>query len=313
VKLSYDDIINKHKNTPCVVALHGPSLDQHKEKIEDLQKEQETLRISVNEWYDFFNERPDYWIVSNGEFTIDASINGSHIWTQREYPQDVFNKYGIPLFYNAAADLTDEEVIEQHLKCDYLSYDTKHFCGDTCIEIFKNFKSYYEENKNLDFTHYGNNPKMWRHPNVDGFDAYMKLLHGRFAPGWDLHGKCCKGRNINTPTVQERLQQFTNYSQHAGPGQTVGLFAITFAILMGCNPIYVTGLDLDCTVGYANSSGAQFSYNSGHMGHWKVIFRDFLLDDMRIIKESAENIGVKIINLNKGSWHNVFEKGELFA
>ena len=67
MKLSYDDIINKHKNTPCVVALHGPSLDQHKEKIEDLQKEQETLRISVNEWYDYFDIKPDYWKDSKQE------------------------------------------------------------------------------------------------------------------------------------------------------------------------------------------------------------------------------------------------------
>ena len=128
------------KNKPAIVAGSGPSLNEYKKEISE---HPHLVKFFVNEWYDFFNERPDYWIVSNGEFTIDASINGSHIWTQREYPQDVFNKYGIPLFYNAAADLTNEEVIEQHLKCDYLSYDTRHFCGDTCIEIFKNFKNLF--------------------------------------------------------------------------------------------------------------------------------------------------------------------------
>ena len=86
MKFDYSDIINKHKNVPCVVALHGPSLDDDKSKIELLQSKNKVLRISVNEWYDHFSELPDYWVVSNGEFTIDASINGSNIWNHREYP-----------------------------------------------------------------------------------------------------------------------------------------------------------------------------------------------------------------------------------
>jgi len=38
MKLEYGDIKNKHKNTPCVVALHGPSLNNHKDKTEELQQ-----------------------------------------------------------------------------------------------------------------------------------------------------------------------------------------------------------------------------------------------------------------------------------
>ena len=144
MKLEFDDIIDKHKKEPCVVTLHGPSLNLHKEKIETLQREKKILRISVNEWYDFFDERPDYWIVSNGEFTIDASINGSPIWDWRGYPRDVFNKYDIPLLYNVTADLTGDEVIENSLKCDYLPYDTRHFHGHTCLQVLKNFKNYYD-------------------------------------------------------------------------------------------------------------------------------------------------------------------------
>ena len=120
MKLKYEDLIFKHENKPCVVACHGPSLDISKNQIENLQAQDKILRISMNEWYDFFKEKPDYWIVSNSEFTIGASISGNSLWAHRGYPQDVFNSYNIPLLYNATADLTDKEFIKKNLKCDYL-------------------------------------------------------------------------------------------------------------------------------------------------------------------------------------------------
>ena len=309
MKLTFDNILNKHKNIPCVVALHGPSLDKEKDKIELLQKEEKILRISVNEWYDYFDEKPNYWVVSNGEFTIEASINGNSIWDSRGYPREVFNKYDIPLFYNATADFTSEEIIDRSLKCDYLSYDTRHFRGHSCIEILKNFKSYYEKNENLDFTYYGNNSKMWERPNIIRMNEWMKKLYGRIGGGWNAQGHCCE--NPKAPTLQEKLQQLSGHEQHMSPGHTVGLFAAIFAVLMGCNPIYVTGLDLDCSIGYAEGSNAKAQFNAGHIGHWKTIFKDFLLDDMRILNESAKLLGIEIINLNKNSWHNELTKGEL--
>ena len=63
MEITYDDISGKHKDIPCVVSLHGPSLNTHRDKIESLQKEKKIIRLSVNEWYDFFNEKPDYWVV----------------------------------------------------------------------------------------------------------------------------------------------------------------------------------------------------------------------------------------------------------
>ena len=85
--------------------------------------------------------------------------------------------------------------------------------------------------------------------------------------------------------------------------------AIAFAVLMGCNPVYISGLDLDYSAGYAESE-TQYQINAPNVGHWKYIYRQFLLDDMRILKESAENLGIKIINLNKNSWHKVFDFGD---
>ena len=309
MKLNYDDIVDRHKDVPCVVALHGPSLDKQKDQIQQLQKNKKILRFSVNEWYDHFTEKPDYWVISNGEYTVEASLRGSPIWNLRQYPHDVFNKYKIPLLYNVTADLTDKRLVDESLKCDYFPYDTRHFKGDSCRQVFLNFKKHYEKNKNFNFTDYGNNSQMWQPPRIDGFPDWMKKLHGRIGGGWDLHGKCCGvAGNI---TLQEKLQQISGHEQHMSPGHTVGIFAITFATLMGCNPIYVVGLDLDCSIGYAQGAGQHSQFNAGHLGHWSVIFRDFLLDDMRILNESAKLLGSKIINLNTDSWHNEFSKGKL--
>ena len=314
MKLEYNDIIDKHKNTPCVVALHGPSLNNHKNQIEALQREKKILRISVNEWYDFFNEKPDYWVVSNGEFTIEASIHGSKLWSKRNYPHNVFNNYNIPLIYSCIADLTDFDFIDKHLTCDYLPFDTRHFKQHSCIQILKNFKNHYEKNKNLNFCFYGNNKQMWQKPNVKDYPDWFKKIHGRIGHGWSINSKCCK--NKLDITLQEKLQQLSNHSRHMSPGYTVGLSAVCFALLMGCNPIYISGLDLDYTLGYAGSINDvdHFSWiNMGNIGHWKDAYRDFLLDDMTILKESAELLDVKIINLNKNAWYNTFTKGELLT
>ncbi len=38
MRIVYKDIIDKHRDVPCVIACHGPSLDAHKDKIQALQK-----------------------------------------------------------------------------------------------------------------------------------------------------------------------------------------------------------------------------------------------------------------------------------
>ena len=42
-KLKFDDVLDIHKDDPCVVACHGPSLDDHKEEIEKLQKQKKII------------------------------------------------------------------------------------------------------------------------------------------------------------------------------------------------------------------------------------------------------------------------------
>ena len=308
MRLEFDQILNIHKGKPCVVACHGPSLNKHKKQIENLHKNGKIIRFSVNEWYSFFDQKPDYWVVSNGEFTIKNSIVENELWRSRKYPKDVFNKYNVPLLYNATADLTTFEFIEKQLKCDYLPYDAKHFRKHQCMRILKNFKDYYDSHKNLDYTGYGNNIQMWQRPNVEGVHPVVAQVHGHIAPAWRPNNKCCE--HFVDKTLQEYIQDISGHTKHAGPGQTVGMFAIMLAAYMGCNPVYITGMDLDYSAGYADTN-ANLPINFPNVGHWKHVFREFILDDMRILKESAESLGIKIINLDKNSWHDVFVKGDL--
>jgi len=312
MKLTLKDIRFSQKDRPCVVALHGPSLNEVRDDIERLQKKDKIIRLSVNEWFDFFSSKPDYWIVSNSEFTIKGSILGDHIWQMRNYPPDVFNRNDIPLLYNITADLTEEEFIEENLNCDYLPYDTRHFKQHTCLQILQNFKKYYEENKNLNFKFYGNNSQMWQFPNVESLSNMQKAIHGKVADGWSKNGKCCESVGDSTITIQEELQYLSGHKQHMGTGQTVGIFAVILAVIMGCNPVYVTGMDLNYSLGYARADFKNYHVpNAGNLGFWSQIYKDFLLDDMRILNESAKLLGTKIINLNQNSWYDVFEKGDI--
>ena len=79
---------------------------------------------------------------------------------------------------------------------------------------------------------------------------------------------------------------------------------IAFAIIMGCNPIYIAGMDLDYSQGYAGGVGAPRNDDWQKMNYNQT-------NDMKILNDSAQNVGTKIINLNKNSWFDCFEIGEL--
>ena len=53
------------------------------------------------------------------------------------------------------------------------------------------------------------------------------------------------------PTVQEYLKNISNSDQHCSTADTVAIEMLSFAIIMGCNPIYISGMDLDYSKGYS--------------------------------------------------------------
>ena len=90
---------------------------------------------------------------------------------------------------------------------------------------------------------------------------------------------------------------------------------IAFAILMGCNPIYINGMGLDPhtdkgTYAELNKNTSLQDYKApAHV--WKDHRRDWILRDFNIVNESAKNIGTKIINLHPNPWYKIFEIGEI--
>ena len=279
-----EDIIDIHIGFPAVVCAHGPSLNDHKDTIERLHNEKKIIRFSVNDWFDIFDSKPDYWAISNPEYQFLG-------WA------DKFNSYdSFLLFSTTCRERSSNSFIREHLKCRNILFDQRHFKGHNCLEILKNFKSYHEENKDFNFTDYGNNSSM--------FTPVPNQPAGSF--GFDVTEECC--RNKMQTTIQEMLQKTSDYESHYSTGDTVTLHTIAFAILMGCNPIYISGLDLDYSLGYA--SEMSFPMNMDHYSVWQEGKKN-LINDLNILNDSAKNRGIEIINLKKDAWYKVFKKGEL--
>ena len=284
MRLTIKDIIDRHKGVPAVVAAHGPSLNQHKEEFVSAGKENKILRFSVNNWWDYFKTPPDYWILSSTFYTIHKIMR-------------ILKQTNVPVFFSDDGDFTPKSFIEQNLKSDWLVYDQRHWEGKDCIQILKQFKKHYEKNKNFHFTRFGNNEIMWHPPR-----CFTNSGHA-------LDRRCCDQNVPPRVTLQEELQRLTGATAHYSTGDTVALHAIAFAILMGCNPIYVTGMDLDYGKGYANPDIKYWKSAATGPNAWSPV-RENLQNDLKILNESATMRGVKIINLNKESWFKELKVGK---
>lgn len=116
-------------------------------------------------------------------------------------------------------------------------------------------------------------------------------------------------RNFNSldkskMTIQEKLQEYTGYNKRYLGGYTVALHMLAFSIILGCNPIYISGIDLDYRTGYAGYCRTKVKLDEFD----DVVVR--LNNDFQIIKESAEHIGTKIYNIGSAHKLSVFETKE---
>lgn len=111
---------------------------------------------------------------------------------------------------------------------------------------------------------------------------------------------CCGHIENNRLTIQEELQRFTGYSKRYSPGDTAGLHVISSAILLGCNPIIVYGMDLDYRTGYAqviNNDISDLSYDITIIPPPNMFdcCISNIRNDLDIIINSAKNIGIDVI------------------
>jgi len=279
MRLKIDDIVDLHRDQKAYVCGHGPSLSEHKERILKGQLEG-AVRFSPNNWYDIFDIPPTYWILSNTNYDIS-----------KFYP--LMNKAGSTVVYSIDGDSTTYEFSDERLTCNYLPYDQRHFDGKDCLEILKSFKDYHDSHKDFNFSNYGNNAIMWHPPRTGGPFGWA---------GFDPYKRCCP-RKIST-TLQETLQQRSKHTEHYSTGDTVLLHGLAFAILMGCNPIYISGMDLDYNKGYENQA---VLVHVDHMDMWQENAKN-LINDLRIINESAKMLNIDILNMTKGAWYGVFDE-----
>jgi hypothetical protein len=179
--------------------------------------------------------------------------------------KDFINKHkdALEVIYSDSADTTNRSWIENNIKAQVHGYDSRHFLSKKC-----SIRNVRHSIHNLN-----------------------KALRGR--------ENCCNHIIPNRYTLQEYLRIHSNSFLMYGPGATVALHQISLAVIMGCNPIYISGVDLDYRLGYANNADIKY----------KNYFDDSLvsiLDDMKIINNSAKLLNINIFNLNQNSSFNIF-------
>ena len=103
----------------------------------------------------------------------------------------------------------------------------------------------------------------------------------------------CYNRIPSKKTIQEILMDKSKHEKMYSPGSTVALHCLALAILLGCNEIYLFGVDLDYSLGYIDNK----TINNGSFSEWMP----GILEDFKIINESAKKIGVNIYNMSETS------------
>lgn len=114
---------------------------------------------------------------------------------------------------------------------------------------------------------------------------------------------CCEHIIAGRKCIQEVLQEVTKTDHHYGTGDTVGVHMLALAVILGMNPIYVTGIDLDYTDGYVKNDQPDTEHRIA-MGMSSInnspAMVKRIIKDLTTIRDAAKNIGVDIYCLDKG-------------
>jgi len=275
-----EDITDTGKGKSAFIAAHGPGLKPYREDMLRLQKAGHLTRFSMNNWFDFFDEReekPDYWILAS---SIDSIKN----YCGR------MNEVNVPVFYADTVDPTRYEDYAPVISFPHLRYDQKHFRGHSCQEILGNLKKHLDGGAGLrEFRVYGDNPEQFFPPRI------------RDGAGFAVNGGYCCER-IGEPTLQEHLMELSGYTRHYSTADTVAFHAIAFALVMGFSPIFVAGMSLDYGLGYANGDTAPVYDKT-----WNKTQAN-LINDITILAESAEKMGTELVSLDE-TWYDILKNG----
>lgn len=144
---------------------------------------------------------------------------------------------------------------------------------------------------------YANSTDLTKNPeeklDIDFLSYDQRHFDNKECPVPPVLGCCgfCKDLIPIRKTVQEELQAYTGHTQHYGTASTVALHMLAFAILTGCKKIFISGVDLDYTLGY-------FDRKTQNNDTFKLWLNE-ILNDFKTIQESAKLKNVEIVNLSK--------------
>ena len=183
-------------------------------------------------------------------------------------------------------------------------YDTSPNYWVVCGALENNLKNQYDrlnQIKTTTFCHsYTYDSNDYSNYNFQDFDL---LLYNSYP-----------NNDVINESIKNRLKLYTNSSERYGIGCNTGLHVITLSILMGCNPIYLIGFDVDHGLGFAKNSmgfNVDFLKTKDDPKVLQSAYVENYLSDLKTINNSAKNIGVEIINLNKNAFFDVFKIGEI--
>lgn len=146
-----------------------------------------------------------------------------------------------------------------------------------------------------------------------GFDQrHFKGKHCGWGKGKDGRHTCCGSIEAGRLTIQEELVKYVNGGKNYTAGGSVILHVLATAIMVGCNPIYITGVDFNyegdgyVTKDLTHSQGKTMGLTNGPAVKQKV------KEDLQIINNLAKEHGVNIYTPTKNGYlDTIFEYKEL--
>jgi hypothetical protein len=125
---------------------------------------------------------------------------------------------------------------------------------------------------------------------------------------------CCSRIIPGRLTIQEELTKYSNINERYNSGDTVALHSMSLAVLLGCNPIYFIGLDLDYSLGFASHKDRlldDIDINNKLQVACMNDYTDRNIENLLVINKAAKAVGTSILNLNKNSKFDIFPISEI--
>lgn len=111
-------------------------------------------------------------------------------------------------------------------------------------------------------------------------------------------------QGIQVESIQNYFSKYTN-SKPYGNGDTVSVHMLSLAVLLGCTTIYITGIDMDYSKGYADNSKIKPKPEAILYANE---FRERIKKDFGIIVRGGRNIGVNMHSMSeKCILHKILE------